>query len=236
MRVVHVVKLVGSDIPLNPHTLKRVVLVLIVSTIIVTSLVITDVTVAGFEHDVSEPELNHDFPETIYFYNISEGVTGEYFGIIFDIPVNHSGHHHIIPRELSLLFCFRDNVTGADLSSFIWGVDDSIRNGTFSYNLHDYDRFEKYVDGWWMPTHLRFVLNDRPDVFLVKCGILFELIVVNHFGDFFDGHQLDIQLRMNVTYSRWWNTIQVSQAHQTIEYVFDFTDNGVVDVQSLDYL
>ncbi len=225
----------GSGFPLNPRTMRRVALVLVISAIIVTSIAITDMTLAGIEYDVPEPVLSHDFPETIYFYNISEGVTSNIFSIIFEFPTNHTGHHHIIPREFTVMFCFRDNATGADLSQLIYDVSDGLRNGTFSYNLHDYNRHWIFVDSWWMPSQIRFVLNDRPDVDLVRCGIFFELLLINSFGDPFDGHEIDVQLRMNVTYSRWWYGIQVSPFHQTIDYVFDLPDDGVADIQSLDY-
>jgi hypothetical protein len=215
--------------------LRRIALVVVISAIIVTSVAFTDVALAGNEYDVQEPMLNHDFPEIIYFYNISEGVTSNRFSMILDFPVNHTGHHHIIPREFTMMFCFRDNVTGADLSQLIWDVDDGLRNGTFSYNLHDYDRHWRFADDWWIPSSIRFVLNERPDVNLVSCGIFFELLLVNSLADPFDGHEIDVQLRMNVTYSRWWYGFQVNPTHQTIEFVFDLPDDGVADIQSLEF-
>ncbi|TFH04133.1 MAG: hypothetical protein E4H14_15390 [Candidatus Thorarchaeota archaeon] len=227
--------MLGSAIPINQRTLRRVALVLIISAIIITSIVITDVSLAGIEYDVPAPVLSHDFPEIIYFYNISDGVTSNIFSIIFEFPTNHSGHHHIIPREFSLMFCFRDNATGADLSPFIMDVMDGLRNGTFSYNNHYYDRYAKYEDGWWIPSYILFVLNEKPDVDIVRCGIMFELMLVNSFGDPFDAHELNIELRMNVTYSRWWYESQISPAHQKIEYVFNLPDDGVADIQSLDF-
>ena len=190
---------------------------------------------AGIEYDVPEPLLSHDFPETIYFYNISGGVTSNRFSIIFDLPTNHSGHHHIIPRELSVMFCFRDNASGADLSQLIWDVDDGIRNGTFSYANHDYDRYWRYVDSWWIPSHIWFVLDEKPEVNLVRCGIFFDLMLVNSFGNSFEGHDINVQLRMNVTYSRWWHGIQVNPHHQIISYIFDLTDDGVAVIQGLVY-
>jgi hypothetical protein len=209
--------------------------VLVVSSVIVTSVLIADVVLAGIEYDVPEPMLSHDFPETIYFYNISEGVTSNRFSIIFDLSTNHSGHHHIVPREFSVMFCFRDNDSGVDLFQLIWDVDDGLRNGTFSYANHDYDRYWRYVDSWWIPSHIWFALNERPEVNLVRCGILFDLMLINSFGNHFDGHDINVQLRINVTYSRWWHGIQVSSFHQIISYVFDLTDDGVAVIQGLVY-
>ena len=227
--------MVGRESINRSKKMKRLLVVMAIFVILVSSATIIDVYSAAFEYEISEPSLSHGFPETLIFYNISEGVTGNLFSIIFELPTYHSGHHHIIPREFSLLFCFKDNATGSDLSPFIMDVWDILRNSTLNYNLHWYDPFEKFKDGWWIPSHLRFVLNERPDVDSVRCGILFELILVNHFGDSFDGHELNVQLRMNVTYSRWWYGFQVNPTHQTIEYAFDLPADGVADIQSLDF-
>ena len=130
------------------------------------------------------------------------------------------------------MFCFRDNASGADLSQLILDVDDGLRNGTFSYANHDYDRFWRFVDSWWIPSHYWFALDEKPEVNLVSCGIFFDLMLVNSFGNLFDGHEINVQLRMNVTYSRWWHGIQVSSLHQIISYVFDLR---VAVIQGLVY-
>ena len=114
-------------------------------------------------------------------------------------------------------------------------MDDGLRNGTFSYANHDYDRYWRYVDNWWIPSHIWFALDERPDVNLVRCGLSFNLMLLNIFGNSFDGHDINVQLRMNVTYSRWWHGIQVNSLHQTIGYVFDLTDDGVAVIQGLVY-
>jgi hypothetical protein len=61
----------------HPLTLRRIALVAVVSSIIVSSAIIVDVSLAGYDYEPDEPSVSHDFPETIYFYNISEGVTAK---------------------------------------------------------------------------------------------------------------------------------------------------------------
>ncbi|KXH70076.1 MAG: hypothetical protein AM326_04675 [Candidatus Thorarchaeota archaeon SMTZ-45] len=227
--------MVGSEKINSSLTLRREVLVLVISAIVISSVIIVDISLAGHEYKVSEPTFTHRFPETIYFYNISEGVNFNEFSFIVELPVNHSGDHHLIPREISLLFWFRDNDSGVDLSTFIYAIQDGPRNSTFSFYLHDFDMVNKYENGWWSPTLLTFILNENPDVDSVSFGLYLELLLANINGDDFDGHELNAQLEMNVTYSRWWFGLPVNRVHQTISFVFNLPDDGVADVQSLEY-
>ncbi len=227
--------MVGIESISRSLKMKRLLVVTAICVILVSSVAIVDVTSAGYEYDISEASFSHGFPETIFFYNISEGLTSNIFSFITVLPVNHSGHHHIIPRDLSLLFWFKDASDGTDLSTFIDAVLYNRRNGTFSISLHDYDQVDKSESGWWAPSLIRVVFNDRPDADIVEFGLELELILVNLFGDDFNGHELNVQLEMNVTYSRWWYGLSVSPSHQTVQYIFNLPDDGIATIQSLEY-
>ncbi|MFW9962371.1 MAG: hypothetical protein ACFFCX_02315 [Candidatus Sifarchaeia archaeon] len=227
--------MVGSEIINNPLKIRRIALFLVISAIVISSVIIVDINLAGHEYRFFEPTFTHSFPESVDFYNISEGVTFNPFSFFVVFPVNHSGHHHIIPREITLLFWFKDNDSSVDLSTFVYAVQDVFRNSTFSFYLHDFDMVNKFEDGWWSPNRLTFTLNENPEVNSVSFGLSLELILVNINGDNFDGHELNVQLEMNVTYSRWWFGLPANRVHQTIRYAFDLPDDGVVDIRCLEY-
>ncbi|MFX1578530.1 MAG: hypothetical protein ACFFBJ_02700 [Promethearchaeota archaeon] len=216
--------------------IKRLLIVAAVCAILVTSVIVVDIVSADHEYELAEPDFTDNFPETLYFYNISEGVTSTIFSFIVDIPVNHSGLTHIVPRELSLIFWFRDITDGSDLSPFIYDVWDTYPlNATFSLSLHDYDRIHIYKDGWWAPSQVTIIINEGLGANIVSFGCAFELALVNTPGDPFDGHEVDVQLAMNVTYSRWWGGLKVNPSQQIVEYDFPLPDDGVAVIQSLEY-
>jgi hypothetical protein len=216
--------------------LKRVSLVAVFCFILVSAVIMVDVVSGEHEFQISQPSFSHDFPDTVYFYNTSGGVTFNTFSIIFNIPANHSGQHHIMPREVSLIFWFRDNNISVDnLSSFvnyvryIW-----LMNSTFSF----YDRWNYNIsaskDGWWAPCRILFVVNEEPYVNSVDLGCAFELILINSCGHSFDGHELSVRMAMNVTYSRWWYSLRIAQSHQVASYVFNLPESGTVLIESLE--
>ena len=181
--------MVGSENIDRSLKLKKYLVVTAVCAILVSSLVIVDITSAGHEYILSEPSFTHDFPETVFFYNISEGATSTIFSFIVDIPANHSGQHHIIPREISLLFWFRDASDGSDVSSFFWDVlDRHPQNGTFNIVRIWADSVNIHEDGWWTRTHITYEYNEDPGVEYVSFGSANELILVNTFCDPFDRH------------------------------------------------
>ena len=228
--------MVGSESITRSLKLKRYLVVTAICVVLVSSVAIVDVTSAGYEYDIDEPSFSHGFPETIFFYNISEGVTGNIFSFIIELPANHSGHHHIVPRAISLLFWFRDASDGSDLSDFIMEVDDTFpQNSTFNIKSHWINQVDKSEFGWFAPSHLEIEVNERPDVDSVSIGSAIEIILVNSFGDDFDAHELNVQLEMNVTYSRWWYGLLVNPLHQTVEYIFNLPDDGIATVQSLEF-
>jgi hypothetical protein len=226
--------MVGNVSTNRPLTLRRIALILVISFIAISSVIIVDVNLAGYEYEISEPSFSHGFPETIFFYNSSEGVTCNIFSFIVILPANHSGHHCIIPREISLLFWFKDASDGLDLSTFILEATEHSRNSTCSINFHRNYRVDKSEAGWWAPSLVRVAVNDRPDVDFVRFGIEFGLILVNTFGDDFAGHDLNVQLEMNVTYSRWWYGLSVSPSHQIVHCIFNLPDDGITTIQSLE--
>ncbi len=225
----------GIETVTQSQKLKRYLLVAAICVILVSSVAIVDLTSAGYEYEVDEPSFSHDFPETVFFYNISEGVTSNIFSFIIVLPTNHSGHHHIIPTSLSLVFWFRDATDGSDLSSFIYDVFELSWNSSLSLNTHDYDRIHTSESDWWAPSQLHYVINDQPDVNHVRFGLAFELLFVNSNGEGFDGHELNVRLDMNVTYSRWWYGLSLSKSHQTVEYSFNLPDDGITALESLEY-
>lgn len=217
----------------HPRELKKLGLVILICVILISSVIIVDMASAGYEHNISEPSFSHDFPKTILFHNISEGITSNMFSLILDFAVNHSGHHHIIPREISLLFWFKADTARTDLSKFIDAVLYYRRNGTFDISHHNYDQMDMTESGWWAPSLLHFVFNDRPDIDFVRFGLELKIILVNFFGDNFVGHELNVQLEMNVTYSRWWYSLPVSESHQTEFYHYNLTQDCLVEIQTL---
>ena len=223
-----------ESISRSQKTKRLLVVTAICCVILVSSVAIVDVTSAGYEYDISEPSFSHGFPETIYFSNISERYTSNIFSFIAVLPANHSGHHHIIPREISLLFWFRDASDGTDLSTFIDAVLYLRRNGTFSISLLDHGLVDKSDSGWYAPSLIRVIFNDRPDATIVEFGLELKLLLVNIFGDDFNGHELNVQLEMNVTYSRWWYVLSVSPSHQTVQYIFNLPDDGIATILSLE--
>ncbi len=228
--------MVGIESISRSKKMKRLLVVTtICCVILISSVAIVDVTSAGYEYDISEPSFSHGFPETIFFYNISEGMTPNIFSFIAVLPTNHSGHHHIIPREVSIIFWFRDASDGSDLSSFIDAVLYYRPNSTFSINLHEYNQVDKSDSGWWAPSLFRVIFNDRPDATIVEFGIELKLLLMNIFGDDFNGHEINVKLEMNVTYSRWWYVLSVSPSHQTVQYTFNLPDDGIATIQSLEY-
>ncbi len=214
---------------------KNLILVVILCSVLISSIVLVDIASTGYEYEISNPTIFSAFPETLYFYNISEGVTINRHSFIVFLPVNHSGNTHIIPREVSTIFWFKDANYGSDLSLFVVSVTDNLRNGTFSFNNHDYDQLEKKDSDWWAPSLIHFVFNDGPDVSLVRLGLEVEIILSNINGDAFDNHDFCFQLEINVTYSRWWYNIRLSEGHQMNSYRCNLTQDGLVNIQSLEY-
>jgi hypothetical protein len=185
--------------------IKRLLIVAAVCAILVTSVIVVDIVSADHEYELAEPDFTDNFPETLYFYNISEGVTSTIFSFIVEIPAIHSGLTHIVPRELSLIFWFRDATDGSDLSGFIYDVSDMWPyNATFDIIYHWVDHINLHVDDWWTPSQVTIKINEGPSAENVSFGSAFELVLVNTPGDPFDGHELDVRLEMNVTCSRWW--------------------------------
>jgi len=219
----------------NPWISKQFAIVVSICIILVSSLIIVDIVSAGHEYSTTEPSFVHDFPETVAFYNISEGVTSNTFSFIVEIPVIHSHHHHIAPKEISFLFWFRDATDGSDLSQFINAVFDNLWNSTFDLRIHDYDQVDRNESGWWAPSVLHVVFNSIPYADSLRFGYDLELILINEFGDDFNGHELEVQLEMNVTYSRWWFGLQIAPSQQTVTHIFNLSDDGVVDIVSLEY-
>ena len=216
--------------------IKRLLFVAAVCAILVTSVIVVDIVSADHEYELAEPDFMDNFPETLYFYNISEGVTYTIFSFIVDIPANHSGLTHIVPREISLIFWFRDITDGSDMSPFIFGVHEKHPyNATFNLLIHDFDLINIHENGWWAPSQVTIGINEGPGTDTVSFGCAFELILVNTPGDFFNGHEVDIQLAMNITYSRWWGGLRVNPSQQIVEYDFPLPDNGVATIQSLEY-
>jgi hypothetical protein len=76
----------------NPWISKQFASVISICIILISSLIIVDMVSAGHEYSTTEPTFVHDFPETVAFYNIGEGVTSNTFSFIVDIPVIHSNH------------------------------------------------------------------------------------------------------------------------------------------------
>jgi hypothetical protein len=169
--------------------LKRVSLVAVLSIILVSAVIVADVTSGEHEFQIAQPSFSHDFPDTVYFYNISDGVTFNEFSINFNIPANHSGQHHIIPREVSLIFWFRDNnISVDDLSSFVYSVRETWpMSSTFSFNDKWNYNISASKDGWWAPRRILFIFNEDPyvDSLDLRCG--FELILINSCGSSFAG-------------------------------------------------
>ena len=226
----------GSESIDRSLKMKRYLVVTALCVILVSSIAIVDFTSAGYEYDIDEPLFSHGFPETIFFYNISEGVTSNIFSFIVELPANHSGHHHIIPREISLLFWFRDVTDGSDLSSFIYDVIESFpQNSTFNIIRHWADSVDIHEGDWWTPSLISITVDGGPGAESVTIGSAFELILANTLGDPFDAHELNVRLEMNVTYSRWWYGLSMNPSHQTVEYVFDLPDDGIAVVQSLEF-
>lgn len=224
-----------SSMILKSRYLRRMLLVAIVSGIAISGIIIADISHAAYQWDLQEPTLEHGFPETVYFYNIGEGVTANRFSLILTLPANRSGHHVIVPREVTLLFKFRDASHGNDLSQFIFEVERNLWNSTLGISLLDYDWISLNESGWYAPSLLRIVLHDIPRVFAVGIGLLLSLVVVNELGVGLDGHELQTQLMMNVTYARWWNGLRVAPSHQTVSYTFDLPNDGISSLESIEY-
>jgi len=215
--------------------LKRLSIVVLMCIILLSSLIIVDISVAGYEYEIAQPSFTHDFPDTIFFYNISEGVTSNSFSFIVELPLNHSGHHNIVPSKISLVFRFRNATDGADLSEFINAVFDNLWNSIFSLSMHKYDQINRNESGWWAPSLLTVDFNERLNVDSLIFGYRLELILINTFGEQFNGHELECQLEMNVTYSRWWFGLEINPAHQVVTYNFNLSGVGYTDIQSLEY-
>lgn len=203
--------------------------------ILVSSLIIVDIVRAGYEYEIPEPSLSHNFPDTVVFYNISEGVSVNIFSFIVELPIKHSGHHHIVPREISLLFWFRDTTNGTNLSPIIYDVFEIRRNATFGIGMHNYDQVNLIESDWWTPSRLRIVFNDHPFIDTLKCGLEFELLLINYIDENYNGLELDVQLEMNVTYSRYWFGQQITPLHQIETHNFKLTENGFTDIEKLQY-
>jgi hypothetical protein len=228
--------MVGIESVSRSQEMKRLLVVTAIFVILVSSVVIVDVTSAGYEYDMPEPSLSHGFPESIFFYNISEGVTSNIFSIIVELPANLSSHHHIVPRDISLLFWFRDASDGSDLSSFIYDLSDTLpMNSSSNIIRHWRDLVGLREDDWWAPSLISFTVDEGPTAEAITIGSAFDLVLVNAFGDSLDTHELNVRLEMNVTYSWWWYGLSVSKTHQTVEYDFNFPDDGIADIVSLEY-
>ena len=172
--------MVGIESVTRSLTLKRYLTVAAICVILVSSVAIVDLTSAGYEYEMDEPSFSHSFPDTIFFYNISEGVTGNIFSFIIVLPTNHSGHHHIIPREISLLFWFRDATDGSDLSSFIYDLSDTFpQNSSSNLISHWRDLVDLHEDDWWAPSRISFTVDEGPVAEAIIIGSAFELILVN---------------------------------------------------------
>ncbi|MFW9805764.1 MAG: hypothetical protein ACFFFK_03465 [Candidatus Thorarchaeota archaeon] len=226
----------GNEHVNQSKIIKRLVIVALVCAILVTSVIVVDISSADHEYDLEEPSFTDNFPNTLYFYNISEGVTGTIFSFIVNIPVYHSGLHHMVPREISLIYWFRDATDGSDLSGFIYDVSDTwLSNATFDIIYHWADHINLHVDDWWTPSRITFRINEGPGAENVSLGSAFELALINTPGDLFNGHEINVHLAMNVTYSRWWSGLRVNPTQQTVEYDFSLPDSGNVTIQSLEY-
>ena len=226
----------GSSSSLGIAENRNVIVVLFVSVVLISSVIAVDIGLGGHEYQMAKPTLDSAIPNTLYFYNISEGVTGNTHSIIIDLPTNHSGSSHIIPREVSIIFWFKDLTDGSSLFPFVNAVWDTITNCTLSLRLHDYDDIQQENEsGWYAPSSLTFAFNDIPNVDIVRLGVGLEIVFANYYGNGFDGHVLSCQIAMNVTYSRLWNSFCVSESHQINSYHFNATQDGLIMIESLEY-
>lgn len=230
---VQVVELAERESIISILRTKQFLYVVSICVILLSSLVIVDIVSAGYEYEISEPSLSYNFPDTLVFYNTSEGASANIFSFIVELPVKHSGHHHIVPREISLLFWFRDVTNGTNLSQLISDVFENRRNGTFDIAMHDYDRVNRNESGLWAPFQINLIFYDHPNADSLRFGLEVELMLINYIDDFFTGLELDVQLEMNVTYSRWWFGINVAPLHQIVTYNFNLTENGFAEIVKL---
>ncbi len=109
------------------------------------------------------------------------------------------------------------------------------RNSSSNIIRHWRDLVDLHKDDWWAPSLISFEVDEGPTAETITIGSAFELILVNFFGDSFDTHEVNVRLEMNVTYSRWWYGLSLSNSHQTVEYEFILPDDGIADIQSLVY-
>lgn len=210
---------------------RKVLFVSLVVGIVISGFIVVDIVTAGYEYTVTEASFAHNIPETVYCHSDRGGVTYNPFSLSLEIPANHSVHHHITPREISLLFWFKDD-SDANLSAFIVDVLEVSLNSTCSIFNKNYDRVNRVEDGWWAPSRHWFAFNERTDMDHLGFGCSFELPLVNCYSNDFDGHELNVRLDLSVTYSRWWFNQRISQFHQTIKYSFSLPDDGTVLVRS----
>ncbi len=225
----------GSIVGNIPRKYRNLLLVLVISSVLVSSIVIVDISAGEHEYEMPDPIVHLEFPEILYFYNISEGVSVNTFSCIFEFPSNISGSQQIIAREVSLIFWFKDITDGSSVSTFIYNIHDNLRNCSVSLNNHIFSEVNSEKDGWWASSELRFVFNEEPSADSITLGVAFEIFLINQNGPTFDNHEVKAQMDMNVTYSRWWQGIRINDSHQTNSYLYKLTPNGIVTIESLVY-
>jgi hypothetical protein len=210
---------------------KRPFMVITVCIIVIVSVSIVDISLNGYEHDIAAPTFTHDFPETVEFENISEGVCPNWFSFIVDLQTNHTGLTSIVPRRIDLVFWFRDATDGSDLSQFVYGVFDQYSNSSISISMEKYDTANLTDGDWYAPSHLTVIFNDNWGMSILRYGVGLELLFINEFGDPFTNHTLNVRLNMTVTYSRWWGPLRISSAGQTETYSYNLPDDGTTEIR-----
>jgi len=212
----------------------KVILVIIVASMVVSGVIAVDVVSAGHQYELAEPVFLHDFPDALYYYNISEAMTQNDFSMRIIIPLNHFGHHHLIPEAISLRLWFMDVDNEENLSQFIIDFVADLSNSSIAllYERH----YGSLSNGqWWSPSLLYVEFNDVPDVNEVRYGVRSGIHLANINGGKFNGDGLFVRVDMNITYSRWWFNLPVTQSHQTATYSYDLTAGAPIHIYSLEY-
>ena len=212
----------------------KVILVIIVGAMVVSGVIAVDVVSAAHQYDLAEPVFIHSFPDALCYYNISEAMTQNDFSMRILIPSNHFGQHHLVPRAISLRLWFMDADSEENLSQFIINFHDDLSNSTLAlkYERH----YGSLSNGqWWSPSLLYVEFSDVPDVNEVQYGVRSGIYLANINGGKFNGDGLFVRADMNITYSRWWFSLPVTESHQIATFSYDLSAGSPIHIYSLEY-